>query len=72
MDDEKFEQGLFDVLKKISDRLGWELTKRDPGPDTEVDTYSDSWPYETTPMGLEGWAKLAGICDQDSRWGTRS
>ena len=41
------DQALFDVLARIADTFGWEFTERDPGIDTEVDTFSDVWRDDT-------------------------
>jgi hypothetical protein len=41
--DAQFEETLFNTLSHLADKFGWELTKRDPGP--ELDTVNDSWPY---------------------------
>lgn len=36
-----FEDGLFETMRCIAERFGWELTKRDPGPDCLYCDYYD-------------------------------
>ena len=67
------EAELFRWLGTFAKRMGWELTRPEPGP--EEDTVSDSWEYipftsdVAGPVGLAEWAKLAGIIPSDAKMG---
>jgi hypothetical protein len=54
-----FEEGLFETIRSIADRFGWELTKRDPGPDCE---YCDTFERD-------GFMPPIHECPQDAPWG---
>ena len=40
------EETIFEALRRIADRFDWELAKRDPGPDEDVES-GNVWPRES-------------------------